>query len=90
MKKRTFLVGLAFGGFLVLGGTSAMVSGALDGERLAKQRCVQCHDFGRVKSAMGTKDQAAWQVTVDRMIGKRAGLLNGEERTAVLDYLAKK
>ena len=89
MKRRTFWIAMAFGGFLVLGGTSAMVSEALDGERLAKQRCAQCHDFGRVKSAIGKKDQAAWQVTVDRMIGKRAGLLNSEERAAVLDYLVK-
>lgn len=90
MKKRTFVTGLAFGGFLVLGGTSAMVSEALDGERLARQRCTQCHGFAKVAKAMAEKDRTAWETTVDRMIGKRAGLLNSEERAAILDYLVKK
>ncbi len=68
-----------------------MTSVALDGEKLAQKRCTQCHEFGRVERAMAEKDQqAAWEATVDRMIGKREGLLNAEERLSVLGYLAKK
>jgi cytochrome c5 len=81
---------LAMGGFLLFAGTTAMTSVALDGEKLAQKRCTQCHEFGRVEKAMAEKDQAAWKAAVDRMIGKREGLLNAEERLAVLGYLAKK
>ncbi|MBM9537111.1 hypothetical protein [Desulfobulbus alkaliphilus] len=90
MKVITFMISLAFVGLLVLGGTSAMVPEALDGEQIVKQRCTQCHSFGRIERAMAVKDQAAWEITVNRMMGKRSGLLNTDERAAVLEYLVKK
>ncbi len=86
MRKSRVVTGLALAGFLLLGGTSAMTAGHLDVETLARERCTQCHGFGRVERAIGQKDRKAWEITVDRMIGKRAGLLDSEERQAVIDY----
>ncbi len=88
MKKTTIITSLALGGFLLFAGTAAVSAVALDGEKLYQERCSQCHGLGRVERA--TKDQAGWETTVDRMIGKRAGLLNAEERDAVVEYLANR
>ncbi len=88
MKKSNVITTLALGGFLLFAGTAAVSSEALDGEALYQERCSQCHGLGRVERA--TKDQAGWESTVDRMIGKRAGLLNAEERDAVVEYLANR
>jgi mono/diheme cytochrome c family protein len=90
MKKAATISGVVLGGFLLFAGTAAMTSEPLDGEKLAQERCTQCHGFGRVEKAMAEKDQAAWEATVDRMIGKKEGLLNADERSAVLEYLTKK
>ncbi|PTN32359.1 c-type cytochrome [Desulfonatronum sp. SC1] len=88
MKKTTLITSLALGGILLFAGTAAVSYEALDGEKLYQERCSQCHGLGRVDRA--TKDLAAWETTVDRMIGKRAGLLNAEERDAVVEYLANR
>jgi cytochrome c553 len=59
----------------------------MDGEALVQERCTVCHTADRITNAMGQKDRAAWEETVDRMIGYGAQL-NADEREAVLDYLA--
>ncbi|NCC24204.1 MAG: hypothetical protein EOM25_03245 [Deltaproteobacteria bacterium] len=87
MKKNLLLVvsALAVLGFLFI---TPAVSSDLNGETLAKGRCSTCHGFGRVEKAKSSKDRLAWEATVDRMIGKRQGLLNPDERLAVLFYLS--
>lgn len=88
MNKTSIIASLALGGLLLFAGTAAVSSDALDGESLVQERCSQCHRLGRVERA--TKDQAGWETTVDRMISKRAGLLNAEEREAVVEYLVNR
>ena len=88
MNKANIITSLALGGFLLFAGSAAVSSEALDGEKLYQERCSRCHGLGRVERA--TKDRAGWETTVDRMIGKRAGLLNAEERDAVVEYLANR
>jgi branched-chain amino acid transport system substrate-binding protein len=65
-----------------------MAPAALDGNKLVDERCTVCHNRERIdaKKASGA-DRAAWEVTVDRMIGNGAQL-NAEEREAVLSFLA--
>ena len=88
MNKSSIMTSLALGGFLLFAGTAAVSAVALDGASLVEERCSQCHGLGRVEQA--AKDQAGWETTVDRMIGKRSGLLNAEERDAVVAYLANR
>ncbi len=61
---------------------------ALDANKLIDERCTVCHSRDRIdaKKASGA-DRAAWETTVDRMIGKGAQL-NADEREAVLTFLA--
>lgn len=90
MNKVFLTAALVLGVSLVFGVYSAMTQEALDGEKLIKERCGQCHDLVRVDRAKGLKDRAGWERTVDRMIAKQAGLLNVEERLVVLDSLVQK
>jgi hypothetical protein len=57
----------------------------LDGEALLAERCTECHSLGRVQGAK--KSEAEWQSTVQRMVGKGAGLTQ-EEQAAVVAFLA--
>lgn len=88
MNKSNIIISLALGGFLLFAGTAAVSAVAPDGESLVQERCSQCHGLGRVERA--SKDQAGWETTVDRMISKRSGLLNAEERDAVVAYLVNR
>ena len=58
----------------------------LSGAELLDSRCTVCHDLDRVETAMATKDRAAWEVTLDRMIEKGAQL-HETERETLLYYL---
>jgi hypothetical protein len=64
-----------------------MHENVMGSEALVQKRCTVCHTADRITNAMGQKDRAAWEETVDRMIGYGAQL-NADEREAVLDYLA--
>lgn len=86
MKKSFTLFFLALGLLLIFGAQPAMTNVSENGESLVSERCSQCHGLGRVQRAV--KDQSGWEKTVDRMIGKSSGLLNNEERKAVIDYLS--
>jgi hypothetical protein len=61
---------------------------SLDADALINERCTVCHTRERIdaKKASGA-DRAAWEETVDRMIG-RGAQLSPEEREAVLSFLA--
>lgn len=87
MRKMLAVFVFVLGLFLVFGSYSAMTQTSPSGEALVNERCVQCHDLVRVNRVKATKDRAGWERTVDRMISKREGLLNVEERAAVLEYL---
>jgi branched-chain amino acid transport system substrate-binding protein len=67
------------------GGETTMT---IDANKLIDERCTVCHSRERIdaKKASGA-DRAAWETTVDRMIGKGAQI-NAEEREAILSFLA--
>ncbi len=57
-----------------------------DGETLINQRCADCHNLDRVRTAK--KSEEAWRTTVERMIQKGARL-SPEEKEVVIKYLAE-
>jgi hypothetical protein len=59
---------------------------AIDAAQLLETRCSVCHSVDRVKQAQ--KTQAEWETTVNNMI-KKGAQLSEEEKSALLDYLAK-
>jgi hypothetical protein len=61
-------------------------SASLDGKTLVEERCTECHSLSTVTGA--AKSRAAWQSTVDRMIGHGARL-NNAEKEAVINYLSE-
>lgn len=90
MNKGFLAVFLLAGMFFVHGIQAVETREGPDGEALVNERCALCHDLVRVNRAMVSKDRAGWERTVDRMIGKRAGLLDEVEREAVLEHLTRK
>jgi hypothetical protein len=54
-------------------------STTLDGQALVQERCVSCHDLGRVEQV---------GKTVERMVSKGANL-SAEEQERVIEYLAE-
>lgn len=89
MKKGVFAAALALAFCAFSGMQPAWTQDAPKGEALVNERCTLCHDLMRVNRVRTAKDAAGWARTVDRMIEKRAGLLNDGERAAVLDYLVQ-
>ena len=62
---------------------------AADGEALVQKTCTRCHDLGRVRSAFGIKNQAAWSATVARMLAKpNAPAVTHEEHGVIVDWLS--
>jgi len=80
-------MGMVLAGFLLFAGTSVVTGQDVDGEALTNEKCSQCHGLGRVDRARERKGREGWERTVDRMISKRPGLLNDEQRDAVVDFL---
>ncbi len=88
MKKMMCVAALVLAVVFAFGMQPAKTEQVLEGKQLVEERCMSsCHDLVRVNRAKGSKDRAGWERTVDRMIGKRSGLLNNDERVAVLEYL---
>ncbi len=91
MNRLRATIGLSMAGVLLIAATVAVSSETrgetLDGAALVTERCSQCHDLMRVERRSG-QDLAWWERTVDRMVSKRAGLLDDVERSAVLDHLS--
>ncbi|HPK53453.1 MAG TPA: hypothetical protein PK114_03275 [Smithellaceae bacterium] len=52
---------------------------------LVEKECARCHGIAKVNKA--SKDAAAWEKTVDRMIKKGANI-KAEEKDAVIKYLS--
>lgn len=62
---------------------------AADGEALVQSTCTKCHDLGRVRAAIGVKDQAAWSTTVARMLAKpNAPAVGAEEQASIVGWLS--
>jgi cytochrome c5 len=61
-------------------------SSALDGKALVQERCTVCHSLARVENTGRTA--AEWKTVVEQMV-KGGAVLNADEQTAVIDYLAK-
>ncbi len=57
-----------------------------DAATLLTQRCADCHNLDRVKTAK--KSEEAWRTTVERMI-QQGARLSPEEKEAVIKYLAE-
>jgi mono/diheme cytochrome c family protein len=73
--------------FLAMFSLSTPGFSAPDGKAVMEARCGDCHGLEKITSK--TKDRAAWQTTVNRMISKGASL-NAEEKAALIDYLVSK
>ncbi len=56
----------------------------VDGEVVVSGKCTACHSDERIKSQSLTSGE--WTILVDQEID-RGAQLNGEERSAVIDYL---
>ncbi len=54
------------------------------GAAVVQRRCSVCHNLERVESAK--KDEAAWNVTIDRMRTKGA-VVSADEQAQIIDYL---
>ena len=55
------------------------------GKAVMNNRCIACHDIGRVTNYKNDKD--GWTLTVDRMVLLGA-ILSEEQREQTIDYLA--
>lgn len=83
--NRSFLAGCACAAAI-----TAFIAGAAlaqDASRIVMSACTKCHNAERVCAAIGKKDQAAWDVTVTRMMGKGAQVTE-KDKPAVVAYLA--
>lgn len=94
MKGKYVFVGLTIILFLLLAGCSAGSPPTPTatpeptphpGEAVAKSRCIQCHDLGRVNEF--ASDKEGWTYLVDRMVLLGA-TLSDDQRDQVIDYLA--
>ena len=59
---------------------------SIDGKALFEERCSKCHNLERTSSKQKNADE--WKNTIERMLTKGA-VLNTEEQTALIDYLAQ-
>ena len=59
---------------------------SIDGKALFEERCSKCHNLERATSKQKNADE--WTTTVELMLSKGA-VLNTEEQTALINYLAK-
>ncbi len=84
MRKLFPVFFLATGLLLLLGMQPAMTM-SQKGEWLVRERCTTCHGLGQIERRFG-QDLRFWEMTVDRMLGKR-NMLDDAERKVVLDYL---
>lgn len=88
MNKWTPLAaGLVLVVFLAMFSLSAPGFSAPDGKAVMESHCGSCHSLDRITNS--SKDRAAWQSTVNRMVSKGA-MLNAEEKAALVDYLVSK
>ena len=88
MRERKLTV-LVFVSLLIVAGMflaacSSSPEASLDGKAVLEERCVECHNLSRVKSAGNSRE--GWSRTLDRMISLGAEL-NSEEYDLLLDYL---
>lgn len=69
----------------IFGVMPVTAAAAVDGEAVVTGKCTACHSGDRIKNA--SKTSGEWAVLVDQEID-RGAQLNGEERSAVIKYLA--
>jgi len=63
-------------------------AGGIDADTLLQERCTVCHTRERIdQKRAGGATRAAWEATIDRMIGYGAQL-NGQEREALIAHLS--
>ncbi len=77
-------VAAALAGFVVFSATAPAV--AQDPAGTIMSACTKCHNTQRICANLGVKDQAAWNTTVTRMVGKGAQVSEAE-KPAVVDWL---
>lgn len=89
MRAVTVLFGVLGVGFATLGAAAAQQIELPAGPNrdLVSHECQGCHDLGMVVAAAGLS-RDGWNSTIDEMIsyGMR---VDSEERTKILDYLAR-
>ncbi len=82
-KRTAFLTFLFLGLYLILM-LPSFAFAMVDGEVVVSGKCTACHSDERIKSQTLTSGE--WTILVDQEID-RGAQLNGEERSAVIDYL---
>ncbi len=82
-KRTAFLTFLFLGLYLILM-LPSFAFAMVDGEVIVSGKCTACHSDERIKSQTLTSGE--WTILVDQEID-RGAQLNGEERSAVIDYL---
>ncbi|PKN68360.1 MAG: hypothetical protein CVU54_14970 [Deltaproteobacteria bacterium HGW-Deltaproteobacteria-12] len=81
--KNSFVI-LVIGAFLFLFMASPVVAQS-EVKALVEKECSRCHGIARVNKA--SKDAAAWEKTVNRMI-KKGAAIKPEEKDDVIKYLS--
>ncbi len=76
-----FLVSCTFLFLLLISPASAQP----EAKALVEKECSKCHGIAKVNKA--SKDAAAWEKTVNRMI-KKGAAIKPEEKDAVIKYLS--
>lgn len=86
MRERYFviLISLLLMTGMILAACKSDADVSLDGISVLEDRCVECHNLSRVKTA--SKSREEWSRTIDRMITHGAELTS-EETDVLLDYL---
>ncbi len=83
-RKRTAFLTFLFLGLNVILMLQPFAFAMVDGEVIVSGKCTACHSDERIKSQTLTSGE--WTILVDQEID-RGAQLNGEERSAVIDYL---
>ena len=65
--------------------TNTGAASASNGKTLLETRCVSCHTLAKVVNQKASADQ--WKQIVDQMV-QRGAVLNSEEETVLVQYLA--
>jgi hypothetical protein len=84
MSMKNFIIVLVSCAFLFLLMASP-ASAQPAAKALVEKECSKCHGIGKVNQA--SKDAAAWEKTVDRMI-KKGAAIKPEKKDAVIKYLS--
>jgi len=70
------------------GESQIALKGGQEKDKAAAQ-CAMCHSLDYITMNATVLDEAGWERTVDKMINVMGAPINGEDRQAIIDYLAR-